>query len=282
MGYQFYALLPGVLVLVPFDPQEPVDSFLLNLFACKPERARQLAENNFLAHAAAAPQAMADKEAWNAYAGAAPYAVELAPRWRPASGSHSGADGETYRRGLAAFARSRDDRLDVTERRAWLLHAMECVEEAVSSSDRLAWKISYARLAWELGWRDSAVEALIDAADRVKNEGLYALAEPFLAPAMRYERLLTAGRPGDWLRCAVIEQLEKLRAYSSTFLGDNSSLALLEPILDLPFRSPEMDRRWQLVRMAAGLQSAPERAPLLCTGSEENLNPGFWCGSRRA
>jgi len=282
MGYQFYTLLPGMLVLAPFDLQEPVDSFLLNLFACKPEQARQLATDGFLAHAAAAPQTMANEEVWDAYAGAAPYALELAARWHAASRSLSGTDGRTYLRGLAAFARSRDERLDATERRAWLHHATECVEEAVSSSDRLEWKISYARLAWELGWRDSAVGALIDVAERMKkNEVLDALAGPFLAPAMRYERLLTAGRPGDWLRCAVIEQLEKLRAYSSMFLENNSSLALLEPILDLPFRSPEMDRRWQLVRMTAGLQTAPERTPLLCARSHENLNPEFWCGSQR-
>ena len=95
------------------------------------------------------------------------------------------------------------------------------------------------------------------------------------------ERLPTTGCPGDWLRCAVVEQLEKLRLYSSTF-GGNSSLELLEPIVDLPFRSPEMDRRWQLVRMATGLQSAPKPGPLVCRRSEENLNPEFWCGSQPA
>ncbi len=73
-----------------------------------------------------------------------------------------------------------------------------------------------------------------------------------------------------------------VRGGARLYFGDQSSLALLEPILELPFRSPEVDRRWQLVRMAAGLQAAPQPAPLLCARSEENLNPEFWCASRRA
>jgi hypothetical protein len=36
-----------------------------------------------------------------------------------------------------------------------------------------------------------------------------------------------------------------------------------------------MDRRWQLARMAEG--AAREHVPALCAGSEENLNPGYWC-----
>lgn len=44
---------------------------------------------------------------------------------------------------------------------------------------------------------------------------------------------------------------------------------------------PEMDRRWQLVRMTAGLQAAPQPAPLSRARLAENLNPEFCCGSAR-
>jgi FkbM family methyltransferase len=73
----------------------------------------------------------------------------------------------------------------------------------------------------------------------------------------------------------VIEQFEKLRAFSSRFSGD-SALSVLKPILHLPFRSAEVDRRWQLVQMAHGLQDAPLATPALEAGSDENLNAGFW------
>jgi len=70
-----------------------------------------------------------------------------------------------------------------------------------------------------------------------------------------YERLAAGARPEEWLKCAVIEQFEKLRHFSSMYSGTTSHL-VLEPIRDLPFRSPEMDRRWELVRMKSGGRGA--------------------------
>jgi FkbM family methyltransferase len=275
MGYQFYTLLPGLLVLVPFDPQEPVDDFLLNVFACRPSRAAQLAAEGFLAQTTAASRATPSPQTWSAYAQAAPYSRELAARWSSASGS--GADARTYRRGLAAFAQSRVVGQSAMERCAWLRQAMDCAEETTASSDTLACKISYARIAWEIGWRASAVSALIEAVQRVQGEALDTLMEPFLAPSPRYEQLAAAGQASVWLRCALSEQVEKLRAYSSIFVGD-SSLSLLEPLVELPFCSPEMDRRCQLARIVAGRQAGPKPTPLLSRRSAENLNPEFWCG----
>jgi hypothetical protein len=274
MGYRFYTLLPQLLVLVPFDPAEPVDDYLLNLFACKPDRAARLAASGFLAQTSIAARATPRTEAWTAYAGAAPYARESAARWSAAA---PGADARTYRRGLAAFAQAQAPRQSAEERWAWLRHAMDCVEEAAASSERLAWKISYARIAWEIGWRRSAVGALMELPDRIEDEAPAAVEQPFLAPSPRHENLAPNAQASAWLRCAVAEQLEKLRAYSSILVGD-SSLSLLEPILGLEFCSPEMERRCQLIRIVAGLQAGPQPAPRLRARSAENLNPEFWCG----
>jgi FkbM family methyltransferase len=282
MGYGFYALLPGMLALAPFDRDEPVDGYLLNLFACRPDRAARLAADGILASRAEAPAGRADENAWRAHTRSLPYAAELAPRWRAGPGPAPGTQAAIYRRGLAAFAHSRDERLGAAQRLGWLRYSMDCVEEAASTGEPVAWKISYARLAWELGWRDQAVAALSDAARRLEEAGEEALAEPFISPAPRYDRIPPGARAGDWLRCAVIEQLERLRAYSSAFLEDGSTLSLLEPILDLPFRSPETERRCQLVRMAAGRQPGPRPTPLLCARSQENLNPEFWCRGEHA
>jgi hypothetical protein len=93
---------------------------------------------------------------------------------------------------------------------------------------------------------------------------------------------LPAGnRTADWLRCAVIEQYDKLRHRSSIFEG-TESLATLKPIRGMPFCSAEVERRLQLERIRRGLQSAPEPVPILCQRSEENLNPQFWSGAERA
>ena len=276
-GYEFYRLLPGPLLLTPFEPDEPLDGFQLNLFACKKDRARQIADSGFLAHPEESPRPA--PEAWAKYVGATAYARGLSARWPAKAGFFARADDKLYLEGLAAFAAARDPECAASTRCSWLEHALSCVAESAAATDRPARKISYARLAWETGHRQLAVEMLSTAAGSLASIGDEALKEPFLAPAPRYERLDTAGRPLDWLQCAVIEQFEKLRAYSSRFSGD-SALSVLKPILHLPFRSAEMDRRFQLVQMTHGMQDAPRATPALESSSDENLNAEFWAARR--
>ena len=59
-GYSAYRLLPGPLLLVPVAPGEALDPLQLNLFCCKPDRARRLAAEGFLAPEPA-PAAPADE-----------------------------------------------------------------------------------------------------------------------------------------------------------------------------------------------------------------------------
>jgi FkbM family methyltransferase len=281
MGYAFYRLLPGPLVLVPFDAaMEPIDEFQLNLFACKRQRASELAAGGFLVDLREPQGTAFPRDAWAKYAAAAPYARAFSARWPAKAGFFSGSGDRDYFQGLAAFAESRDPARSPAQRVAALNGALVCVERAIGASDSLARRLSHARLAWELGWRDAAHASLARIAERVEEGSAAAEREPFLAPTARYELLECEGRRSDWFRCAVLEQLEKVRAYSSAFIPDGSSLAVLESIVALPFRSPEVDRRWQLVRMAAGLQAAPEPGAQLCIRSEENLNPQYWCAAQ--
>lgn len=53
LGYASYRLVPGLDVLVPFAAESAPDSYLLNLFCCKIDRAEQLATRGFLVGAPA-------------------------------------------------------------------------------------------------------------------------------------------------------------------------------------------------------------------------------------
>ena len=278
MGYEFFQLLPGPLVLAPFDESEPADRYLINLFACKADRASQLEAEGFLARSDAIEPPVSPADAWGRYARSAPYARDLARHWPAKAGPVAG--GGVYLEGLAAFAHSRDASRSARERLASLNHALHCVAEALDACDTVARRISNARLTWELGWRSVALEALGYAAGRLFTEGWQESPEPFLAPSARYERLGDGAGTVDWLKCAVVEQHDRLRNFSSIYSGA-SSLELLAPIAGLPFRSAEVDRRRQLMRLLLGLQSAPEAVPALCTGTDENLNPQFWSGAER-
>jgi FkbM family methyltransferase len=277
MGYEAYRLLPGPQMLVPYDPREAVDGFLLNLFVCKRDRARELADGGFLA-ATGAPGGAAAKGAWAAYAASAPYAGGFSAGWRPSAGLFSGSDAGVYFEGLAAFAQSRHAGLAPAERSAWLQRALQCVADAVEANGTLARRLSYARIAAELGWRSAAADCLGLAIERLADKDAKALQEPFIAPSERYERIVThaaqAAGAADWLTCAAVEQYEKLRHYSSLYAG-KTSLDVLEPIGELPYRSAEVDRRRHLVRRRHGMPPLPA-SQLLLTASEENLNPQYW------
>lgn len=279
LGYGLYRLAPGPLMLVPLDQLEPPDPYLLNLLACKRDRARTLAENGFLASLDAGDLGKPAAEAWASYARAAPYARDLARGWRARAGLLSRADLGAYYDGLAAFARSRDEAVSPGERLAWLSRSFSFVASALEAEDTLARRISYARLASDLGWRAAAAESLRCAIARLDAEGETLMSAPFLAPSARYERLAVSERPFDWLKCALIERYEQLRAFSS-FYTEKRSLEILDPIRDLPFRSAEVDRRRNLVRMRYRMLESPEPLPLLAAATDENLNPEFWCGSR--
>ena len=281
MGYAAYRLLPGPLVLVPFRPGEPLDPYQINLFACKPDRAAGLAAAGRLAEDLPAQPIRPDGEAWGRYAASAPYATALAGRWPGKAGFFAPGATRDYFEGLSAFAASRAAEQGAARRWALLERAWQAVEAAVAPGSSPTRHLSRARIAWELGRRDLAVRSLTALANLLEREAADPYAEPFLSPGPRFEALAWSPDPAAWLRCATLEQLEKLRQFSSIFVTDGTQHVIVEALARMPQRSPEMDRRAQLVRMAAGRQAGPEPAPSLRERSEENLNPEFWCSRSR-
>jgi hypothetical protein len=275
LGYSMYRLLPGTQILVPFDLKEDVDKMLLNVFACKRDRAERLASPGFLARSVVAPSEV-PADCWPAYARSTPYARTLGARWRAKAGFLASPADKAYHEGLAAFALSRDAARSADLRAAALVRSFACVGRALETDVSLSKQLSYARLAWELGRGDAALESLTQAALRTEEEWRQALEEPFLAPSQRYDAVACEDRPDDWICCAIVEQVEKLRAFSSFFVRPTVH-EVLRTIIGRRYRSPEMDRRWQLALVAEG--AAREHVAALCAGSEENLNPGYWCPS---
>ncbi len=280
MGYEFYRLVPGPMLLSPFASGQAVDAFTLNLFACKPDRARRLAAEGFLAvdgdSSATAPAP--PKDAWRNYVESSVYARDMADGWPSKPRLFSPSHAKTYLQALALFAQSRDLQYSGPARLSLLRKAADLVAAASQEQNTLPRLLTSARLAWELGRRAFAVQLLESAGRRVQAEGTSVYNEPFLAPSVRYEQLDTGAPADEWVHCAVVEQWERLRHFSSFYTG-TSSLSLLEAISRLPYRSAEMERRRQLTRMRAGMQSGREANPLVCQQSDEHLNPALWCSA---
>ena len=274
-GYGAYRLLPGLSMLEPVDWAETPDGFLLNLFACKPATARVLASRDLLCLDLADPGERAPAGAWRAYVERAPYARGFASRWRSSAGWFASADTTRYFEGLAAWTRSRDASLSGATRGAWLRHAVHCLADALQERPSAARQLSYCRAAADAGWRGAAVSALGGLTSVLEAFVEAHGTEPFLAPSLRHENLDTADAPEEWLRCAVLESVERLHAFSSCFAGEEIG-AVHEQLAASPLRAVETDRRRQLLRLRRGLALEPGALARLGAEAPDHLNPDFW------
>jgi hypothetical protein len=160
-------------------------------------------------------------------------------------------------------------------RYAALLQAFVTLESLCGGEDHAACLSTFARVAWQLGRRREAVDAIVRALRAVQRAKVVDLSKPFLPASPRFDRVDPAVRPVQWFVASLLEQLERLRAFSSFLVGP-ASLTNLERLRSLGFQSPEMERRRQLVRMRMRQQPGPEPSPILSTRGDDNLNPGYW------
>lgn len=244
-GYRVFFLVPGLLMLAPFDLRAKPELYQLNLFACKIDRAESLMDAGLLAVSGTRPpQKPADPAA---LAMESFFAAYGAPQQNP-----------ELRLGL-------------------LQQAFISAAQALDQSESLPHLVTYARAAADLGQRASAFQSFKKAQAMAASRWQDALHKPFLAPSARFDRIPMAGAEREWLACALAEERMRL-AYHSTFYSGTAALPIIEALEGNPFRSPETERRRQLIRMRHGLQHGPEPHPLVAAASEQNLNADFWRG----
>ncbi len=264
LGYASYRLVPGLQLLVPFDRERPSDGFLLNLFCCKPDRARQLAAQGFLLQAPAAGRApgiepmtpdpaepsIHAEHGWRHTLAGLPYGAMLSDTWEQTAAAAGRAEVE---KALALYCASLDVRRSAAERFGALeagFHQMAALCDQAPSHLRWA---SLARMAADCGARSVAVEALRKLAAVIERRQQVDTSEPFVAPAKRFDAIAPgAAGLAAWVVAAVAEELERLDSFSS-FYTEAAAKPRLDLIRSLGFGSDEMVRRRNLVHRRFGL-----------------------------
>ncbi|HVR61180.1 MAG TPA: FkbM family methyltransferase [Polyangia bacterium] len=253
LGYDRYRLVPGLTLLAPAGDPGALDPFVLNLFACKPDRATALEERGLLvARARTAEDAPAG--AWLVHLRPLALAQAVGLGWRgqqlPPERAYFGA--------LDHYALAQRPLEPAATRLAHLMKAVELAGEALarapSSIPELA---TTARLAADAGYRAIAAQTLHRLALACDESGDVALdpAIPFLPPCPRFDHVpLADGDLRRWLLAAALEQRERLRAFSSYYTAsDPATLAALETIAALGYGGGEMARRLALARRRAAI-----------------------------
>ena len=241
LGYSCYRLIPGLQVLALVPPDAAFDRFTLNLFFCKSDRAEALAARGFLTLAIGALDAPASPGRWRTVLDALPYARQLLPYWDSRSPGR-----DEVEAALDRWCDAHDPTLAGPSRVRSLEYALELLSSALDLHPTIPRLVTIARLAWELGLRETAVGALQTAVEWFSHgEGL-ALDEPFLVPCPRFDQIRIPSNELTWCFGAVLEQFESQRNFSSYYEG-RGSRPFLTSLSQLGFLGDTMRQRQELI-----------------------------------
>lgn len=252
MGYRSYRLIPGLNILAPYDPTEPPDTFQLNLFCCKKDRARLLEKRGILADslAGASVPSEFDNQFWKRFLEGKPFARNLLEHWARQVAIQPGSGWEEYKRAIELFSFAHDPNHDPNSRYMSLQLSCEQLAMVCKESPTLGRLCTYARVSGELGYRAKALKIIRQAISLcIKQQSMH-LNEPFLPVSKRFDSIDPENRIGAWLIASLLEQLESLQSFSSFyFYTKDSNLQNLDVLVSTGFASPEMGKRLQLIQM---------------------------------
>ena len=249
LGYASYRLVPSLQILAPFDPAEPIDTYLLNLFCCKPDRARTLSAQGLLVLANqtdASPEhnpGPDTKYSWKQSLVRLPYGKQLSNKWRKRLNSPMG---DQIEQALALYRQSCDSEQTMQVRFNALRCSFEMLRTICAQEPVCLRYASLARVAGDFGARDVSITALQLLYSRLIEQPMPDFSEPFLAVSARYDTLDPKYAMDKWLISSVLEGFERAGALSSYYTG-KSALPRLNTLKNLGFFSEEMARRIDLI-----------------------------------
>lgn len=281
-GYDQYRFAPGLNALVPVAPDETLDDYQLNLFACKPSRAEVLrAAGHLLTVADLDDKPRPPSCCWSETMAAYPYVPAVRPdgkaldAWR-ALDRTSDPHWPGYAQALNAYLSSKDPTQPPSARRAWLRECGMQLDALQRAGDNhLATVFLRIRVLDANGERNASVEANAELVKLMDTNLQARFDRPFVPPLAAFDERPPQGGIGTWLQAAIREGLEIRRAYSSYFHRDPGQLLRLG---GNPNRSFEMDRRRALLALAAGqtvqlTADSPLRRPAASNG---HRNANWW------
>lgn len=262
LGYTSYRLVPGLNVLVPFNKEERIDGYLLNLFCCKPDCAAQLAAQGLLVEAtmeslkekvwsnrSCRELGNAFEDSWLTTLTKYPYGEICADYWKQMVVSGECGEVESA---LSCYLLSQSSSLTTAERFFALRESFTRLKALCDTQPAYMRLASLARVAREYGARSIAVKALGELRDTIFRQQQINVAEPFLAPGERFDTVSPCNSIAKWIGAAVLEEFERNCSFSSFYTGV-SARQRLTVIRNLGLGSDEMNRRLELVELRFGV-----------------------------
>jgi FkbM family methyltransferase len=243
MGYSSYRLIPGLNILVKFDPNTPFDDYLLNLFCCKEDKAALLENEGIIV------RDWKEKDAGNAalaqeYTGKLAYGGPLLT----AVNSRQSDDTQDYYRILNTYIMSMSESASSTDRLGYLMGALRSLRNMLAKGEqRIERMVTFSRIAFDAGERHLGVQILSRLIKRYGADINYEIEELFLPASQRYDGIDPNSKIKEWLFSSILEQYIIKHHYSSYF-SRQAALPVFEQLNELGFIDENMRRRHQLVK----------------------------------
>lgn len=271
-GYSLYRLVPGLGMLIPFD-EDKADSYQLNLFACKTDRAERLAARGLLHVASSGDEAIASVQdvvaAIRAIPALTPHAAFFESWLKNADAQ------DPYLLLLRRWVCANNPALPVAVRCVALREAAKLARGFASNPAGLARHLTAARVLHAWGERGLAVSVLNQILPAVLQGAQLSVDAPLFPPLASYETWATEN--SGWIKASVIESSALWSTFAS-YWGEPTRTSAAELLAYFGRQTPLFERRRQLSCIVRGLQSGPRPHAVLAAKSPENRNPGFWCG----
>jgi FkbM family methyltransferase len=275
-SYNFYQLVPGLNILVPFDFKVSQEPFLLNLFCCKPDRANILEKQGFLLlnRQDNIEIPVNNDNYWLQRMEALKFSEELLSNWRNYLQNNSPSS-FFYRRALNYFFLAHANQYQAVTRYNCLKMAHNQFYYMENLAGNICQQQTLVRIMADLGLRTGASKLIkIIIKQLIELPGI-PLNEPFIPASPRFEQIEPQGRLLEWCISALMEKGEKLNYYSS-FFAEQNPLFHLEGMKIMGFQGPEMERRRQLLNLKYKIWAKPELNNIITENSDNNLNADFW------
>lgn len=272
LGYQIYRLLPDMNILVEYDASFQ-DGYLLNLFACKKDRADILAKRGLLASKQAIkklgspPKTQFD---WAKHLNSLPFATTCSASWQ----NYLSECPKQYLTALSACLLAYDTSLTAAHRVLLLYTANQLTEELIKKSATLHPAVGLLKLhlLHVRGYRADSVtfsQQLISSLTTLQST----LSWPFIPPSQLFFTRLPKQKTNDWLITCVREFTEYRRSFSTYFIND--AIQNLLVLHDNPDVANAIEFRLLLCAKRAGMNiSMPDSHPLL--SAETSVNSAIW------
>ena len=237
MGFANYRLVPKLDILVPFDMNAPFDGYLLNLFACKPDRAEKLKEEGYLVDTTPLDVELEiDHQKITQYLETIPFLKDNSTLASP--------EGE-YALVFNNYVMSSICSDTPSLRVAYLMKALSHIKNFIQGPANIESLSTCARVAFEAGERQLGVEIVFaiihqDQKERFKIKYL------FFPVFSRYDTVSQEKKPEAWLLASFYEAYIEKHA-SSTYFSKEQSIPIFELLEKTGFMSLKIKDRWDFV-----------------------------------